>query len=235
MRKHLPITFVAALFMVGCAAEASTPAPGGTEAVSFTQHDEATLDVTVASGGETLRVLVTENKGGIVDVTYDFGGPVIAFQVDTLGGNGAFEPSGAPLDAAKSRLLDLLVAELERLPAGDERSRVDDVAYRATTFMQIVPTGEPLASYQFVQEKGWTHISCSCFNQYLGGSDYRTCGRGCSCGGGNGCKGRCGVGCGGWGSVAYTRDCGRHDWGIGSWTAASDDFTFASNNCAGGC
>jgi hypothetical protein len=234
MRKPWPITFVAVLFMVGCAAEASTP-PGGSEAVSFTQHDATTLDVTVASGGETLRVLVTDTKG-IVDVTFDFGGPVIAFQVDAVGGSGAFDPSGAPLDAAKSRLLDLLVAELEQvIGAGAERSRVDDVAYRATTFMQIVPTGEPLASYQFVQEKGWTHISCSCFNQYLGGSDYRTCGRGCTCGGGNGCKGRCGVGCGGVGSVAYTRDCGRHDWGIGSWTAASDDFSFASNNCAGGC
>ena len=223
---------IAVLFMVGCTAEDSTPTPDETEGVSVAQHDETTLDVTVASGGETLRMLATAGKGDAVDVTFDFGGPVVALQVDRA--SGAFEPSGAPLDAAKIRLVDLLVAELEKLPI-EQRSRVADVAYRTATFMQIVPAGEPLAAYTFTAEKAWTHISCSCFNQYLGGSDYRTCGRGCSCGGGNGCKGRCGVGCGGWGSVAYTRDCGRHDWGIGSWGAASDDFSFASNNCAGGC
>jgi hypothetical protein len=97
--------------------------------------------------------------------------------------------------------------------------------------------------FQFLSARGWSHIGTGCGSKNLGNGQYRTCGKGCGCRGGtgNGCKGRCGQGCGGTssprcrGNTAYTKDCGRHDWGIGSWGAASDDFSFASNNasCSG--
>ena len=92
----------------------------------------------------------------------------------------------------------------------------------------------------FTAQQGWTHISCSCGTQNIGSGYYRQAGRGCGCNGGsgNGCKGRCGQGCGITsspgcvGSTAYTQDCAKHDYGLGSFAAASDDYSFASNNCS---
>jgi hypothetical protein len=105
--------------------------------------------------------------------------------------------------------------------------------------MQIVPTGELLSPYQFVSARGWVHISCTCGSQNIGGY-YRQAGRGCGCtgGSGQGCKGRCGQGCGITstpacvGTTAYTQDCAKHDYGLGSFSAASDDYSFAGNNCS---
>jgi hypothetical protein len=121
-----------------------------------------------------------------------------------------------------------------------QRTRVEDVAMRQTSFMQIVPVGELLTGYEFVSERGWTHLSCTCGNQYIGSGYYRQAGRGCGCtgGSGGGCKGRCGQGCGITstppcvGTTAYTQDCAKHDYGLGSFAAASDDYSFASNNCS---
>jgi hypothetical protein len=99
------------------------------------------------------------------------------------------------------------------------------------------PVGELIAGYHFVAERGWTYISCSCSNQYDGHDGYHVGGTGCGCtgGSGNGCKGRCGGGCTQDGASinAYTQDCLCHDYGLCSWTTASDDFLFASSNCGG--
>jgi hypothetical protein len=236
MVKSWAIAILAVCVATSCTSE-DTATPTRSDGVSIQRHDGSAFEATITSGGASLHVLINQVEPDVLDVTYDFGEPVIGFHLDYRAGAGEFQPSGAPLDVAQLRLVDMLLAELGTLPGmkAEQRTRIDDVAYRMTSLMQIVPTGEVLAEHRFAAQQGWIHISCSCFNQYLGGSDYRTCGRGCTCGGGNGCKGRCGVGCGGVGTVAYTRDCGRHDWGIGSFAAASDDFSFASNNCAGGC
>jgi hypothetical protein len=126
------------------------------------------------------------------------------------------------------------------VPPDTQRTRVEEAAMRQTSFMQIVPVGEVLTPYQYVSERGWTHISCGCGNQYIGSGYYRQAGMGCSCNGGsgNGCKGRCGQGCGITstpacvGTTAYTQDCAKHDYGLGTFEAASDDYSFASNNCS---
>lgn len=210
--------------------------PDRDEGVAIQRHDATTFEATVASGGASLHVTIVEVEKDRVDVTFDFGDPVIGFHLDYGVGAGEFQPNGTPLDAAQSRLVETLYAELVTMPAmiAKQPTRVDEVALRMANFMQIVPTGEPLAAHRFVSAQGWVHISCSCFNQYLGSGYYRICGKGSGCtgGSGNGCKGRCGTGCSPcYGTTAYTRDCGRHDWGIGSFAAASDDFSFASNNC----
>jgi hypothetical protein len=223
--------------VVGCSNDESVTPPG--DGFEIRTHDATTFDATVTSGGASLHVLIQEVQKDVVDVTFDFGDPVIGFHIDYRMGAGEFQPDGAPLDAAQSRLIDQLLAHLETMPSmlGAHKPRVDEVAYRMTSFMQIVPNGESLVTHSFVAQQGWTHLSCSCGSQYLGSGDYRICGRknsstSCSGGSGNGCKGRCGTGCSPCvGTAAYTRDCGRHDWGIGSFTAASDDFMFASNNC----
>jgi hypothetical protein len=33
------------------------------------------------------------------------------------------------------------------------------------------------------------------------------------------------------GTTAYTQDCAKHDYGLGTFEAASDDYAFAGNNC----
>jgi hypothetical protein len=237
MIKGWTIAIAAVFFAAACTSEEGISPEPAREGITIRQHDSAVFDATVRSGGATLHVLIQQVEPDVLDVSYDFGDPVIGFRLDYREGAGEFQPSGAPLDAAQMRLIEMLLADLEALPSmkDEQRPRIDEVAYRATNLMTIVPTGESLSSHTFVAQQGWTHISCSCFNQYLGAGYYRICGKGSGCtgGSGNGCKGRCGAGC--WpcaGTTAYTRDCGRHDWGIGSWAAASDDFTFASNNCS---
>lgn len=224
---------------MGCAKAPGEPAE---EAGSFEvlQHDESTLEATYRSEGASVRVLVDEIQTNVVDVTYDFGDTVIAFHIDYTQGVGDFLPSGSPLDAAQAQLLAPLLDELTHaVPPDDERTPVENAAMRQTSFLQIVPVGEALTPYHYVAEQGWTHISCTCGNQYIGSGYYRTAGKGCGCtgGSGQGCKGRCGQGCGITstpacaGTTAYTQDCAKHDYGLGSFAAASDDYSFASNNC----
>ena len=239
--KKLFLCAVTLVLAVSCSdgpAEQATAAEG----FALLQHDETTLEATYTSGGASVRALVVETESKVVEVTYDFGDPVIGFHIDYNRGVGSFNPSGSPLDAAQAALVEPLLAGISKIvpqTEGVARTRVEDAAMRQTSFMQIVPMGEALTAYEFVSERGWVHLSCTCSNQYIGSGYYRQAGRGCGCNGGNtGCKGRCGQGCGITstppcvGTTAYTQDCAKHDYGLGSFAAASDDYSFASNNCS---
>jgi hypothetical protein len=228
------------MMAVGCS-NGPTETIDDTEGFALVRHDATTLEATYRSGGVTLRATVVESAPKVVDVTYDFGDPIIAFHIDYNQGVGNFMPNGSPLDKAQARLIDPLLAGITKvMPTEDsQRSRVEDAAMRQTSFLQIVPVGEALTPYQYVSERGWVHLSCTCGTQHIGSGYYRQAGRGCSCNGGdNGCKGRCGQGCGITstppcvGTTAYTQDCAKHDYGLGSFAAASDDYSFASNNCS---
>ena len=237
MRKLL-LCAVAVVFAVGCSNEPAAAVEA--EGFQLLKHDATTLEATYRAGGASVRALVVEHATNEVEVTYDFGDSVIAFQLDYNQGVGHFAPNGSPLDAAQSALLTPLLEELSNVvqPEG-QRTRVESAAVRQTSLMQIVPVGEALSPYQFVSERGWVHLSCTCGTQYIGSGYYRQAGKGCGCNGGNtGCKGRCGQGCGitstpqCTGTTVYTQDCAKHDYGLGSWEAASDDYSFASNNCS---
>lgn len=242
MTKRLWLCAVTMVLAVGCSNEPESRASEA-EGFALLQHDETTLEATYSSGGASVRALVVETESQVVEVTYDFGDPVIGFHIDYNQGLGRFNPSGGALDASQARLLEPLLEGLSKVVAPTDdprRTRVEDVAMRQTSFMQIVPVGETLTAYEYVSERGWVHISCTCGNQYIGSGYYRTAGRGCGCtgGSGNGCKGRCGQGCGITstpacvGTTAYTQDCAKHDYGLGSFSAASDDYSFAGNNCS---
>lgn len=240
MKKIFPYGIMMAMAL-GC-----SNGPAGqvddVEGFALVKHDATTLEATYRSGGASLRATVVEIAPKVVEVTYDFGDPVIGFRIDHNQGVGNFIPSGSALDSAQARLIDPLLAGLSKVvPVDDaQRTRVEDAAMRQTSFMQIVPVGEALTPYQYVSERGWVSISCTCGNQNIGSGYYRTAGRGCGCtgGSGQGCKGRCGQGCGITstpgcvGTTAYTQDCAKHDYGLGSFAAASDDYTFAPNNCS---
>lgn len=239
--KALSLCGIMMAVSVGCTSAPAEQAQGA-EGFALIQHDATTLEATYRSGGASVHVLVDEIEANVVDMTYDFGDSVIAFHIDHNRGVGNFIPSGSPLDAAEAQLLAPLVEELSKVMPDEERTRVEDTVARQTSFLQIVPVGEVLTPYEYVSERGWTHISCGCGTQYIGSGYYRQAGMGCGCNGGsgNGCKGRCGQGCGITstpkcvGSTAYTQDCAKHDYGLGTFAAASDDYSFAGNNCSCG-
>lgn len=239
MKRLFPYGLMMAMAL-GCS-NGPVDAVDETEGFALVKHDATTLEATYRSGGSSLRAIVVESAPKVVDVTYDFGNSIIAFHIDYNQGVGNFMPSGSPLDVAQARLIDPLLAGISKIvPTTDtQRSRVEDAAMRQTSFLQIVPVGEALTPYQYVSERGWVLLSCTCGTQNIGSGYYRQAGRGCSCNGGdNGCKGRCGQGCGITstppcvGTTAYTQDCAKHDYGLGSFAAASDDYTFAPNNCS---
>lgn len=239
-------TLAIALAFIGCTTAEDTTPESGTDGFTLLQHDEATIDAVYESAGASLHFLATETEPRVIDLTFDFGDAIIAFRIDHNQGAGDFMPNGQPLDAAQRRVAELMAGAIAELvdPNAETRSTLEDTAYRQATFVLEIPTGEALVQGSFHSARGWTHISTSCYNQYIGSGYYRVCGKGCSCTtGSTGCRGRCGQGCGGtstpkcYGSTAYTRDCAKHDYGVGSWWAASDDFSFASNNasCGGNC
>lgn len=238
--KTLSLCGILVAISMGCTNAPAEQAQGA-EGFALLQHDGSTIEATYRSGGASVRVLVDEIQANVVDVTYDFGDSIIAFHIDHNQGVGNFIPSGNPLDAAQAQLLAPLVEEISKVIPDEERTRVEDAVTRQTSFMQIVPVGEVLTPYEYVSERGWTHLSCSCGTQNIGSGYYRQAGMGCGCNGGdNGCKGRCGQGCGITstpkcvGTTAYTQDCAKHDYGLGTFAAASDDYSFASNNCSCG-
>ena len=236
--KTLSLCGLLVAISMGCANAPAEQAPAE-EGFALLQHDASTIEATYRSGGASVRVLVDETEANVVDVTYDFGDSIIAFHIDHNRGVGNFIPSGNPLDAAQAQLLAPLVEGITKSMPDEGHTRVEDAAMRQTSFMQIVPVGEVLTPYEYVSERGWTHLSCTCGTQYIGSGYYRQAGRGCGCNGGdNGCKGRCGQGCGITstprcvGTTAYTQDCAKHDYGLGTFSAASDDYSFAGNNCS---
>jgi hypothetical protein len=239
MRK-LSVCLLALTMVVGCSNEPAEQVEAS-QGFVLLQHDTKTLEASYHSGAASVHARVVELAPDVVEVTYDFGDPVISFQIDYNQGLGRFLPSGSPLDAAQGQLIDPLLKGISEAVPQDsaQRTRVEEAAMRQTSFMQIVPLGEALTAYQYVAERGWVHISCTCGSQNIGGYT-RQAGRGCGCNGGsgNGCKGRCGQGCGITstpacvGTTAYTQDCAKHDYGLGSFSAASDDYSFASNNCS---
>jgi hypothetical protein len=237
MLKTAAVAVLCGSMVLGCGGN-SDPAPTpSTDGFVLSQHDANAIDATLTSGGATLHFATTQTSQGVLDVTYDFGLPVVAFHVDFNQGTGEFMPAGGALDAAQSRLVDVLLTHFNQvLPAQESaRSLVENTAIRNTMLMQTVPAGEGLQSFGFVAARGWTYIGCHCSNQYDGHDGYHVGGTGCGCtgGSGNGCKGRCGGGCQQDGASinAYTRDCLCHDYNKCSWTTASDDFLFAPSNC----
>jgi len=242
MLKTTSMPLMLVIFL-GCATEEAAPPLEGAKGTFTVVTQTPTEFEYVYEDVGQLRAHTIETAPGVVEVTFDFGTTKIVYKIDYNRGIGDFIPSGQPLDAAHTRLIEGSFAQLEdHTSMADENARTlaENALFRQANFMTIVPIGEELTKLSFKTENGWTHISCTCGNQNIGGYT-RQAGKGCSCNGaGNGCTGRCGQGCGGtstprcWGSTAYTQDCAKHDYGLGSWWAASDDYAGASNNCSCG-
>jgi hypothetical protein len=237
MLKTAAVAVMCGSMLLGCGGNNGPATTAPTDGFAVSQHDSSAIEATLTSGGASVHFSARQTAPSIIDVTYDFGLPVVAFHVDFAQGTGEFMPAGGTLDAAQSRLMDGLLAHFnDMLPAQEAaRSLVENTAIRNTMLMQAVPVGEGLRSFGFVAERGWTYIGCNCGSHYDGHGANHIGGMGCGCtgGSGNGCKGRCGGGCQQDGASinAYTQDCLCHDYNQCSWTTASDDFLFAASNC----
>lgn len=176
---------------------------------------------------------IAESSPNVVELTLTLDAESIALYVDLDRGEAAYDMPSMMLDDSHVGALEGLAYALIDALEGPDKTTAEDQLLRATAFLARAPVGVKLASFDFVAEKGWTHIGCSCRYRYIGQGYYRTTGKGSGCTGGygNGCKGRCGIGCGSGGHGAYTRDCAQHDYGLTGWWRASDDFTFAGWNC----
>jgi hypothetical protein len=235
MRKIVALSLVSVL---GACTQQST-ASTATDGLVVNQHAQTALDVTYTSAGQSLHMTSNEFASNLVDITFDFGANVVAFRVDYAAGEGDYLSNGQAFDAAEILLVGQLLKALPSILPSDQSqwSGVENAALRATNFLSEAPVGQIVASFHFVSERGWTYISCGCGSKNDGHGHTRTGGVGCGCtgGSGNGCKGRCGRGCTQDGASinAYTQDCLCHDYGLCSWTTASDDFLFAGSNCGG--
>jgi hypothetical protein len=209
----------------------------GSDGLVVTQHDGTTVDVTHTSAGQSVHMTSVEVGTNIVETTFDFGTNVVVFRLDYAAGEGDFISNGQPFDAAEILLVGQLLTALPSILPSDQSqySAAENAALRQTNLLAEAPVGQVVESFHFVAERGWTYISCGCGTKYDGHGHYRTGGVGCGCtgGSGNGCKGRCGGGCTQDGASinAYTQDCLCHDYGLCSWSTASDDFLFAPSNC----
>ena len=233
MRKIIALSLVSVLG--ACAQQGTTGAVS--ENLVVNQHDQTTLDLTYTAAGQSLHVTSVEIAAKLVDITFDFGANVINYRLDYAAGEGDFISNGQPFDAAQILVVGQLLKALQPILPSDasQYSAVETAALHQTNFLSEAPVGEVIADFHFVAERGWTYISCTCSYQYDGHGHWNHGGKGCSCtgGSGNGCKGRCGAGCTQDGASinAYTQDCLCHDYGLCSWTTASDDFAFAPSNC----
>jgi hypothetical protein len=225
------------VFVVGCSA---APLPVATqEGLRITTQDPSSL------AGELgrIRFHAARSEAQRIDIRFELGDKVTTLHLDDARGEGDFDAGGEHLTPDDVAGLDQLGAALNDVLPSDPalRTRVEDAVVRATSHLSMAPVDTPLPPFHFVAEQGWVHLSCSCSRQYIGSGYYRTAGKGggCTGGSGSGCKGRCGKGCGpdnlkwpwSWGSGVYTRDCAKHDYGLGSWQSAFDDYSFASPNC----
>jgi hypothetical protein len=233
MRQIVALSLVSVL---GACTQQATPS-AVSDGLVVNQHDKTALDVTYTSAGQSLHMTSIESAANLVDITFDFGANVVAFRLDYAAGEGDFMSNGQAFDAAELLIVGQLLKAMPSLLPSDsaQYSSVETAALRQTNFLSEAPAGELVASYHFVAERGWTYIGCGCSSQYDGHDGNHVGGVGCGCtgGSGNGCKGRCGAGCTQDGASinAYTRDCLCHDYGMCSWTTASDDFSFAASNC----
>jgi hypothetical protein len=181
----------------------------------------------------TIRFRATELELEVVEIDLEVGGQNLYAHIDLGHGEGFYDLTGVVLDEATRGAMEALHLALDAALTGEHMTRVEDQLLRSSAFLGVAPVGEKLGAREFYADKSWVYLSCGCYRKYIGNGYYRTAGKGswCTGGWGNGCKGRCGIGCGWSGRGAYTRDCAKHDYGLGSWWSASDDFSFAGSNC----
>ena len=114
--------------LTACTSTATGPEPlpddDGAATFVVTTHDAQTLDAELTSSLGSIHVLANVSGPDVIDVTFDFGDPVIAYRIDRGRGRGDFMPSGGALDTVDVRGAGLVVVGL--VAAIDLRGATDD-------------------------------------------------------------------------------------------------------------
>lgn len=229
------------LFLVGCTTTDATTNDVGITYTSV-QDDLVAGTFNTAYGSVEFKSQVLAD--GVVDVTFDRGAGVFGSHVNwtTLTDDLTY-PEGFAITNDDRFIIKALASSLENdigntMPASDNLIRQANVwghhPEGAVAMKQIV--ADP--------ERGWTKL-CNVNNYTFSHdasshglqSEYLACGRNEKS---NPCRDRCGAGCSGVGTSAWTVDCGNHDRCeqlhassdcMDEFASASDDFSFAGN-CA---
>jgi len=233
LRTGHVVTLLAAALIGGCAQEQHSPNEDRVEGLELSLLTGTEIAGTFVTPQHAIAFVIAEPEANRIELDLIIDSTTIRLDVDLNSGEAAYDIPPMVLEEGRVAALTALALALIDTMEGPDKTIVEDQLLRATAYLARAPIGVKLSSFEFQAAKGWTHISCGCFRKYIGNGHYRTAGKGswCTGGSGNGCKGRCGIGCGWGGRGAYTRDCAQHDYGLLSWTRASDDFTFAGWNC----
>lgn len=222
----------------GCAGEQATNEVG----ITYRTVGDSLVDGTFVTAYGSVEFKSEVTADGVVDVTFDRGLGTFGSHVDwtTLTNDLVYPPDFA-ITSDDRFLLKALSTAIENdlgnaMPSTDNLIRQTNVwghhPEGAVTTTRIVGDGE----------RGWTRL-CNVSNYTFKHdatshgmvSEYLACGRYERA---NPCRDRCGPGCSGVGTSAWTADCGNHDRCeethsssscMDEFASASDDFSFASN------
>jgi len=231
--RSLAIAACLTFATAACTGEVTAPEESAPQGLDLARLSGDDIAGTFATADRVVSFRSTETQEGFVSVSFQIDDRSLVFDLDYGAGSGDFQADLASLDDADLHAMIGLARELELAFPGDHTTRTlaAQALAQQAGFVSMAPVDEPLVSFEILAERSITCISCACQTQYIGNGYYRQAGKGswCTGGSGNGCKGRCGSGCGTNGGGYYTRDCALHDYGLGSWTAAADDWSFGWN------
>lgn len=236
--RIVSLSLAAMLALAGCASDAPAPNSLGLT-VTVLEDDRVEGHLATVYGDVDFSSVVLED--GTISVVFDREGTVFASHVDWASYTVDLESApGTQITADDRFVLRALVSMLEAdvgntTPASDNLIRQGNVwgnhPEGAIMLQQIV--ADP--------ERGWTTLCGVGSTWFDHDSDTHgliretlACGRYETS---NPCRDRCGPGCSGVGTSAWTRDCGEHDrceqthsGGCNDeFSSASDDFSFAGN------
>ena len=231
--------YIALLFAAGCTPEAASTNDVG---ITYRAVEDGLVAGTfvTAYGAVEFSSAVTED--GVVDVTFDRGAGAFGSHVDWRSlTNDLVAADDFAVTTDDRFLMKALASALENdLGAAGPAS---DNLIRQANLWGHHPEGAILVRHIVADaERGWTklcNVSAYTFShdasshglqsEYLSAGRYETA---------NPCRDRCGPGCSGVGTSAWTKDCGNHDRCEQTHTSsncadefgsASDDFSFAGN------
>lgn len=233
---------IALLFAAGCTTEAVSTNDVG---VTYRIVEDGLIAGTFVTAYGSVEFTSAVTSDGVVDVTFDRGGGAFGSHVDWVSLTNDLVAADDFVVSADDRfVMKALASTLENDDLGAAGHASDNLIRQANLWGHH-PEGAVLERHIVADaERGWTklcNVGAYTFShdatthglqsEYLSAGRYETS---------NPCRDRCGPGCNGVGTSAWTRDCGNHDRCeqlhtstscADEFASASDDFTFAGN-CA---
>ncbi len=232
---------IALLFAAGCTTETPSTNDVG---ITYRTVEDGLVSGTFVTAYGSVEFTSVVTSDGVVDVTFDRGAGEFGSRVDwTNLTNDLVAADDFAVTTDDRFILKALASTLEA--DLDKAAPASDNLIRQATLWGHHPEGALLNRHIVGDaERGWTKLcnvtaytfshdasSHGLQSEYLSAGRYETA---------NPCRDRCGPGCSGVGTSAWTKDCGNHDRCeqlhtssncADEFGSASDDFTFAGN-CA---